>query len=132
MLISCAKCGKIHDRKFKCNVPRAYKKRGSTLADRFRNTQAWRDKKKGIKDRDKHLCQICIRNLYSTHGRIYNAKVEVHHIVPLNEDYQLRLTGSNLICLCPYHHKLAERGHIQRSELKKIVESNTTFKEQSF
>lgn len=47
-------------------------------------------------DRDKGLCQICIRNLYDTYGRIYNNSIEVHHIEPIVEAYDLRLDEGNL------------------------------------
>ena len=57
------------------------------------------------------------------HERIcqYKSDVEVHHITPLNEDYDLRLDNDNLICLCRYHHELAEKGQISRDLLKKLA-----------
>lgn len=56
--------------------------------------------------RDKGLCQLCIRNLYEIYGRPYNHKlIEVHHIEPINENYDLRLEENNLICLCIYQYE---------------------------
>ena len=48
--------------------------------------------------------------------------VEVHHITPINEDYNRRLDNDNLISLCSYHHKMADKGQIPRAELYKMVE----------
>ncbi|OFS23563.1 MULTISPECIES: HNH endonuclease [Clostridium] len=117
MLVSCSKCGRIHERGFKCNnnIKQVYAKK-ETIASKFRNTKAWRDKRKDIINRDKALCQICIRNLHNTLPRQYNNKVQVHHITPVNEDYDKRLDNDNLITLCTYHHSMAEHGQIERKE----------------
>lgn len=122
MLYSCRKCGKVHNKSFIC-TPRVYAKKEYTNADRFRNSRTWRNKRQSIKDRDKALCLVCINDLYCTHKLNYNTKIEVHHITPLHEDYNLRLADDNLICLCPHHHKMAERGDIPRKELKELVKN---------
>lgn len=123
MLKSCSKCGGIHEHNYICKVGVVARvKKDDSLANQFRNTQAWKKKRRNILIRDKGLCQLCIRNLYDTYGRIYNHKIiEVHHIEPINENYNLKLEDSNLICLCTYHHKRADRGEIQREELRSIV-----------
>jgi len=43
--------------------------------------------------------------------------LEVHHIVPLAEDFDRRLDDDNLITLCQAHHKAAERGEVDRAAL---------------
>ena len=45
----------------------------------------------------------------------------MHHIIPLEEDYNKRLDSDNLITLCRYHHELAEKGEISREELQEII-----------
>ena len=68
------------------------------------------------------MCQICIRNLYDTYTKIYDNKlIEVHHIEPIVEAYELRLDEGNLISLCVYHHKMADRGEIPREVLKNMI-----------
>lgn len=68
------------------------------------------------------MCQICIRDLYDTYTRAYDNKlIEVHHIEPIAESYDLRLEDSNLISLCTYHHKMADWGEIPRQMLKDII-----------
>lgn len=121
MLKSCSKCGGIHERNYICQVGKVARIKPNTLANKFRSTQAWRDKRNSILIRDKGLCQLCIRNLYDTYGRIYNNSIEVHHIEPIVEAYDLRLDEDNLISLCTYHHKRADRGGIPRDILRSIV-----------
>jgi len=119
MLKSCSRCGRVHEHSFICKG--ITRKKSDTLSNKFRNTQAWRNKRKSILIRDKGLCQLCIRNLYDTYGRIYNNSIEVHHIEPIVEEYELRLEDGNLISLCVYHHKMADRGEIARGVLKDVI-----------
>ncbi|MGG7058721.1 HNH endonuclease [Clostridium tertium] len=122
MLKSCKYCGRIHDSKYICPskpIRKTYKK---TEEDKFRNTQAWKKKRNYIKDRDKGLCQVCIRKLYNTLKQYNYKDIEVHHITPLREDYELRLDDDNLISLCKYHHELAENGEIPRELLRSMIE----------
>ena len=54
---------------------------------------------------------------------MFNYKdLQVHHIIPLEEDYSKRLDSTNLITLCPMHHKKAEQGIITKEELFKIIQ----------
>ncbi len=92
-----------------------------TFEINFRNTQARKKRCKVLFDRDKGLCQLCIRNLYGTYGRIYDNSIEVHHIEPIVETYELRLDEGNLISLCTYHHKMEYCGRIPRQVLKDII-----------
>ncbi|MCR1821990.1 HNH endonuclease [Terrisporobacter sp. DSM 29186] len=92
-------------------------------ADKFRWTRSWQKKRDDIRRRDKHLCQICIRKLYNTINKYNYNNLEVHHIVPIKESYDLRLEDTNLITLCEYHHELAEQGTIPRDELLSIVKA---------
>ena len=132
MLKSCSRCGRVHENTYNCgNIKRQYKSKGTSVADKYRNTREWKALRKEIVQRDKALCQICIRKLFTYSSRIYNNNmIEVHHIVPINEEYELRNVGSNLISLCPYHHKLAENGGIPKDILINIVkdqESNNIY-----
>jgi 5-methylcytosine-specific restriction enzyme A len=120
MLRSCSHCGRIHDRKYQCPMKpkRIYT---VTYIDKFRWTSAWRKKRKLINARDKHLCQVCIRELHNTQLKYNFTNIEVHHIVPIAKDWDKRLDDDNLISLCKYHHEMAERGEISKDELFEIV-----------
>lgn len=107
----------------KPDTTRNYKKR-LTKIDKFRSTKEWQDKRNEVKDRDKHLCQVCLHKLYETKARQYNFKnIQVHHITPMSEDWSRRLDDDNLISLCPYHHKMAEDGVMPKEVLYNLIES---------
>ena len=99
MFKSCNRYGGIHDSNYTCNKEKVFKKVDSE-ASRFRNEYKWKQKRKQIKERDKYLCKVCRCNIYhTTHVYNYN-KIEVHHIVSLEQDYNKRLDDDNLITLC--------------------------------
>ena len=121
-LISCKYCGKIHASDADCGMkPRYEKKRDDAV--RFRSTRIWRSKREEIKRRDNYLCQVCLEKLYDTIDQYTFKGLEVHHIVPVNEDYSKRLDNDNLITLCSYHHKQAERNKIPRELLRNLIKS---------
>lgn len=119
-LASCKYCGRIHAKDFNCGKKPARKKL-NTQADRFRWSQLWKDKREQIKERDHHMCQVCIRNLYGAQNQYVFNDLEVHHIIPLAEDYECRLDDDKLITICEPHHEKAERGEIPREELLRIA-----------
>ena len=120
MLKSCKYCGRVHDSKYNCGY-KPVRKKIRTTQNRFRSTEAWKQKSLEIRDRDYHLCQVCTRNLYGTVNQYNNRQIEVHHIIPLAEDYDRRLDNDNLISLCAMHHEMAEAGKIPREILAGIA-----------
>ncbi|MBQ9091757.1 MAG: HNH endonuclease, partial [Anaerotignum sp.] len=68
---------------------------------------------------------ICIRGLYDPKKKFETERLEVHHIVPLKSDYNLRLEDENLITLCEKHHEMAEAGLIPANLLKRIAKEQT-------
>lgn len=115
MYKSCSRCGKIHDYNKKCYVGYSNRKK-DTNANRFRKTTEWTNKSIEIRELSKYLCAICLDK------GIYNYdKLEVHHIIPLEEDIDRGLDNDNLICLCNSHHREAEKGEIDREYLFKLV-----------
>lgn len=63
------------------------KKNHRTECDRFRYTSAWQQKREEIKERDRYLCQVCIRNLYDTTRKFNSNDLSVHHANKLNDAY---------------------------------------------
>lgn len=123
MLKSCPYCGRIHERSYICpKKPIRTKKGYATNQSKFRSKSAWTKKAKAIKMRDGFLCQICIRGLYEPQRKYETERLEVHHIVPLKNDFNLRLSNENLITLCEKHHEMAETGIISTDLLKQIVQ----------
>jgi len=120
VLKSCSKCGRVHEHNYICKA--IIIKNSDSLSNKFRRSRKWRNKRNDVLIRDKGLCQLCIRNLYDTFGKIYNnPRIEVHHIEPIVDSYELRLEASNLISLCVYHHKRADRGEIPKEILRSIA-----------
>lgn len=120
MLKSCQYCGRIHDSKLICSK-KPKKQRQITEIDKFRWTKRWQKKREEIKKRDLNLCQICIRELYNTETKYNTQNLEVHHNIPINEDYNKKLENNNLLTVCHYHHELCENGDILREEVQSII-----------
>ena len=120
---SCPYCGRIHERNFVCPKKPVPQKRmkHSTDQNKFRSKNAWTKKSVAIRKRDGYLCQICARGLYDPEKLYQTENLEVHHIVPLKNDYNLRLDDENLITLCGKHHEMAEAGLIPAGLLKRIA-----------
>ncbi|HCD70878.1 MAG TPA: HNH endonuclease [Ruminococcaceae bacterium] len=112
----CAVCGRVHTGH--CKAGYAEKQRNSQ-ADKFRNTQAWKRTARLILERDKHCCRVCLAR-----GLIVNRGLSVHHIIPLAEDFDLRVEETNLITLCRHCHERAERGAISREKLRALAGRN--------
>ena len=124
MLISCARCGKIH-KPGECSIvpekKKSYKKKINE-ADEFRRTAQWQRKRKEILERDKYLCRVCLSGKHPIGTRPINTeKIQVHHIEPIVKAWKKRLDDDNLISLCPYHHYLAEHGDITVEELRILI-----------
>ena len=70
----------------------------------FYGSGAWDKARAMAMSRDHGLCQHCVRD-----GRVTLADM-VHHIVEIKVNWTLRLTLSNLICLCNRcHAKVSHR-----------------------
>lgn len=120
MKSSCKYCGRIHSEGYECpqKPKKKFKKRCDDIG-KFRNSKAWRTKRDEIKERDLFMCQVCLAK------KVLNLNlVEVHHIVPLAEDFSKRLDDNNLISLCAVHHKAAERGDIAREYLFSLIKQS--------
>jgi 5-methylcytosine-specific restriction endonuclease McrA len=90
-----------------------------TDKDKFRSTQAWQRKRDEIKEIDLYLCQVCKAN----HKYIYN-NLECHHIIPLEENFELRLDNKNLITVCEFCHEKCEKKEISREYLLNLIKDS--------
>lgn len=117
MLKTCHYCGRIVGENHKCRSKPRYNKKNIEIV-KFRNSKEWKNKRDEIGMRDKHLCRYCLKN-----NRIVYEKIDVHHIIPLKDNFEMRLDDSNLISLCRMCHEDAEAGKITRLELQEIIKS---------
>ena len=126
MLRSCKYCGRIHEASEKCQQKREaearrWKNRKQTEALSFRRSNAWTNKSVAIRGRDHYLCLCCKALLPGTVRQFETHNLEVHHIIPIEEDYSKRLEDTNLITLCEMHHEMCERGDIPRDKQRSLV-----------
>lgn len=125
MLKSCRYCGRTHNEDFTCPKKpvhkRKYKPKENTETVKFRSSYKWNVQRELIKKRDNYLCQICFRELYFTVKKYNYWNVQVHHVIPISTDKNLRLDSSNLITLCPFHHRMCESGEIPKNLVIKII-----------
>ena len=112
---SCQYCGLIVLYNHACDKKPQPKKKFSNQ-NKFRWTKDWQHKREDIKKRDGYVCRVCLSN-----KKITTEGLSVHHIVPMEEDYSLRLEDSNLLTVCDFHHERCEDGTISRKEQKKLV-----------
>ena len=113
MLRACSRCGRVHEAGIKCTTY----SRADKEAARLRNLSKWHRKSEDIRARSFNLCAICKEE------KIVNyLNLEVHHIKKLQEDPSRLLDDDNLICLCSYHHKLADKGKYSEEYLLSLVD----------
>ena len=121
---ACPDCGAIHEKGFVCGKKPVYKKFSGTAArsaDAFRSSYQWKLKRTHILQRDKYLCVACLNGIGGTGKRFCSTDLSVHHIRPLETNFDLRLCDDNLITLCRNHHEMAEKGEISAEKLLKII-----------
>ena len=129
MLKACPYCGRMHMRNEGCckKPAKKYKKKRNTNEfeskyNSFLSSFAWQKAREDTKVRDFYLCVICFAKGRKDGKRKYDPQpLEVHHIVPVKEDWDMRLKKDNLITLCKKHHEDAEAGVIRREELRKFI-----------
>jgi 5-methylcytosine-specific restriction enzyme A len=118
MLTSCKYCMGVHPRGFNCTKKPPRTKFPSDIT-KFRGSRLWKKKSQEIRKRDKYLCQVCLKEMRYTFRNL-----EVHHIVPIAKNWDLKLENTNLITLCIEHHKLADNGSISPHFLDSLAYTN--------
>lgn len=82
----------------------------------MRNTNDWHKKAEHIKKKANYLCEVCRDEGVYTYDNL-----EVHHIEKLRENINRLLDNYNLSCLCCRHHKLADKGMIDKEYLIRLA-----------
>lgn len=125
MLKSCFYCGRIHDDKCLCNDKKnslfSSSSKKLTKAAKFRSSYAWTKSRDSALKRDKYCCVLC-NYLNDNNFRKFNSDcLEVHHIIPIIENYELRNNLNNLITVCRRHHEECEKGVFSKEFQKKLI-----------
>ena len=113
MYKSCSRCGKIHNTNYTCNKGKVY---NGGIERKLRNKHAWHIKADEIKRKSNNLCQVC-----RDQGRYTYNNLEVHHITKLIDDTDRLLDNYNLVCLCVEHHKMADKGDLDKEYLENLA-----------
>lgn len=80
------------------------------IKKKWRSSSEWKNLRKEIINRDKH-CLIC--------GEC--DKLEAHHIIALNVNWNLRNDRYNIITLCKLHHNQVHNGMFSQCYLSELV-----------
>jgi putative restriction endonuclease len=81
------------------------RRRAATIQRTIRTTAV----SEWVKRRHKHTCQVCGLSLITASGSGY---AEGAHIRPLGRPHSGPDDASNILCLCPNHHVLLDKGGI--------------------
>ena len=125
MLSSCVYCGRIHDNNALCehkkSIIDARGKKHKSKEDKYRGSYDWVKTREKILKRDRFLCVVC-NKLNGGNFRKFNSDLlEVHHIIPIKEDFSRRNNPNNLITVCRRHHEECEKGVIDRNTQKSFI-----------
>lgn len=121
MYKSCKWCGRVHPAGYVCPM-RPGRAAQTSAAARVRNSSRWQRVRGEIRERDGGLCRWCLAQ-----GRIRFDEIQVHHIIPLEDDPKcVRAYDPDwLICLCSRGgsscHAKAERGEITADQLHALA-----------
>ena len=67
------------------------------------------------------MCLCCQAGLEKTYKKFNTEELDVHHIIPIEEDFNLRLSDDNLITICKVHHEMCEAGIISREQQMSLL-----------
>lgn len=113
MLKSCSVCGGLHPANYHHRRHRDYTQ---TEERKLRATNVWTQKSLEVRDKAHYLCEVC-----RDQGQLTYTDLEVHHIEKLADKPEALLDNDNLVCLCVMHHKMADRGEIDKEYLKELA-----------
>ena len=116
MYKACPNCGKIHPfNKSRCFLGRN-KYQGYSSVSKLRKSSKYQKVMNIIKEDSNGLCSVCFDQ-----GKFIYEDLEVHHIEKLRLRPDLARDVDNLICLCRFHHQLAEVNMLSKDYLRSLV-----------
>ena len=97
-----------------CHISRI---KTGTDESKLRSKHKWTLKSIEVREKAHYLCEVC-----RDEGVLTYKDTQVHHIEALKDNPSLLLENDNLVCLCEYHHELAERGEIDKDYLRQLAQ----------
>lgn len=117
-LRACVYCGQVHEVDFKCKLkPKVDYAKYKKDYDKLRNKKAWARLAEAVKRDSNYLCEVCFDK-----GRLIADGLESHHIVKIKDNPDLFLDEQNIVCLCKYCHKMADRGELDKDYLRELAQ----------
>lgn len=119
----CSKCGRPFTGSNCSNCTKKYNTR-----ERENNgvyNSYWESARKYALSADNGLCKMCV----AENKVITNARLVVHHIVPVEDDSELWYDYNNLITLCYQHHKIVHDHYDTGRKLETQMELRKLLKE---
>ncbi len=87
----------------------------------------WQIKRKQIKERDRYICQVCIRGLHGTINKFTGDGITVYHAESIADAPDKKLSDNNLLTICDMHKRMAISEQIPLEDIQKIIaEQNGT------
>ena len=117
MYKACSRCGRMHPSTYICNVNKGKRTYVGGEERKLRSSNKWTEKSKEIREKANYLCEVC-----RDQGRYTYNDLEVHHITKVKEDSTMLLDNDNLICLCQFHHKEADKGQLTKDYLLRLAQ----------
>lgn len=118
MFKSCSRCGLIHPFNKTCKAGGAKKYyKYNSKESMIRNNRKYFVASAAVKEDSNYLCVVCYLN-----GVFNSVNTETHHIEKIKDRPDLAYDIDNLVCLCKVHHMLADKGLIDKEEIKKMKE----------
>ena len=121
-LISCVKCGRIHEEN-KCNVKTVETSR-KRVTGKYRADRRWYYARRQALERDFYCCRMCL----DKDNYVEREGLEVHHIIPIYKNASMVYDTNNLITLCKRHHRMVEGNSRYTDYLHKLITSDVQFK----
>ena len=116
MYKACANCGKIHTfENPRCRLGKRYHHDCSSVS-KLRKSSKYQKIMNLVREDSNGLCSVCFDE-----GKFTFDDLEVHHIEKLKVRPDLARDFDNLICLCRFHHQLAEANILSKDYLYSLV-----------
>lgn len=120
-LVSCTRCGRIHEEN-RCTMPNmVYGRKQQT--SKYRADRRWHYARRQALDRDLYCCRMCL----DMDNYIERENLEVHHIIPIYKNHDMAYEVNNLITLCNRHHRLVEDNERYTKYLQALTEADVQF-----
>lgn len=120
-LISCVKCGRIHEEGH-CEA-KAVETSRKRVTGKYRADRRWHYARRQALERDFYCCRLCL----DKDNYVEREGLEVHHIIPIYKNADMVYNVDNLITLCKRHHRMVEDNDRYKKYLQALTNEDVQF-----